>query len=270
MIRFLLLVAALTLAAPALAQRAGVTPGIVSEQEIRTAILTAQQAPDFRASDMQLEVYRTLRAAGVVLSSAEAFEMGDSARVRGNSFEAAAAFALLGSDDPEYLRNEGLIAHAQEQARQDRRSGMDQSIAAAQKRCSPQMWADVAEFMAGGGDDERAIEFYEHALNFRESDPAQFGDAEIDRRAAEASRITGRSIVFHRLELVQQRSGVSGWGPKQLTPAELVLVKLNYGISLYRLKRVAEARATWAAIDGNAAAGILAKAWIGIADRSAN
>ena len=48
------------------------------------------------------------------------------------------------------------------------------------------------------------------------------------------------------------------------------LVK-NLDIAAEKLNiSVAEARATWAAIDGNAAAGILAKAWIGIADRSAN
>ncbi|MEQ1785328.1 MAG: hypothetical protein ABMA14_28615, partial [Hyphomonadaceae bacterium] len=79
----LLLVAALFLALPAGAQQSNAPVSAEQQAAQRASILAATQKADFKRSRQLLEVYRTLRAAGVTLTSAEAFEMGEYARYRG-------------------------------------------------------------------------------------------------------------------------------------------------------------------------------------------
>ena len=105
----LLLAAAMFLAAPAIAQQSNAPLNLEQQAALRGSILSATQAADFKRSKQILEVYRTLRAAGVTLTSAEAFDMGECARARGLSGEAADAFALLKSDDLEYRENGALL-----------------------------------------------------------------------------------------------------------------------------------------------------------------
>jgi len=90
MSRILLLLAALMLAAPASAQATRSALGAEREAELRASILAAVAAPDFRSVTMQLEVYRTLKEAGVTLSSAELIDMAEQARKRGLPGEALA------------------------------------------------------------------------------------------------------------------------------------------------------------------------------------
>ena len=76
----LLLAAAMFLAAPAIAQQSNAPLSLEQQAALRESILSATQAADFKRSKQLLEVYRTLRAAGVTLTSAEAFDMGEYAR----------------------------------------------------------------------------------------------------------------------------------------------------------------------------------------------
>ena len=275
MIRSLLLIAALTLAAPAFAQEAGAPLSIEREREVRVSVYAAAQAPDFNNSRMWLEVYRTLRGAGVALTSEEAFSMGEQARMRGLAVESFEAFSLLQPDDPKYLQNERLIAHMRADALTDRQSGVEKSVEAARQRGSGDFFMIVAQALAGQGDHKRAVEHYELGLS-RINRKQQIasrgppGEAERAAWAAGQAKAHGRSIAFYELAAKQDPDVVFGYEPDQFPGVDLARCQLNYGISLFRLNRVADARAEWASIEGNAAAMILAKAWIDIADRSAN
>lgn len=90
---------------------------------------------------------------------------------------------------------------------------------------------------------------------------------DIEKLAAEASRAHRRAIEFYRLELGGDQYAAD-LAALKLSPAELAVTQLNYGISLFKLKRVTEARATWSAISRSAAVEILAKVWIDLADNN--
>ena len=261
----LLLAAAMFLAAPAIAQQSNAPLNLEQQAALRGSILSATQAADFKRSKQILEVYRTLRAAGVTLTSAEAFDMGECARARGLSGEAADAFALLKSDDLEYRENGAFIEHVQRNAALDRDGGVEKSADLARRRNDDYFSISVAEAFAGQGEFDRAVPFYETALSHNLP-----GKNDVDARAAEASRLYQRSIEFYQLEFKERPCGWSGSAPLRFCPDELATAQLNYGISLFKLKRVDEARATWSAITGSPCVEILAKAWIDIADRSAN
>jgi len=281
MLKRLLIVTALTLSSPAVAQPVGSGMSREAQEQARTAIFAATAAPDFRRYQILLEVYRTLRAAGVMLSPAEAFEMGEAARQRGLPIEAAEAYGLLLPDDPKYRHNEGLIAHIKEQAGLDRAGGVERSAEIAMQRNDADYLGIVAEAFAAQGEFGRAIPLYERALGFKVSDPTmskvddptKWSDAYIAKQASELARLHGRDASFYSVELQQRRAGLLGPEPstsEEFTLADKARIQLNYGISQFRLQRVDQARATWSAITGSPCVEILARAWLDIADRSVN
>ena len=277
MLKRLLVVAALTLPSPAVAQPDGSVMSREAQEQARAAIFAATAAPDFRRYQILLEVYRTLRAAGVTLSSAEALEMGEAARMRGLPIEAVEAYGLLRPDDPEYRRNERLIAAIQVQAQEDRNGGVEKSVEPAKKRASGEPLNYVAQAFAGQGEHERAVELYQLALGRMQmaSDKQVASDrqptaAERAAWASKQAKARGRSVEFYELEAKLNPGVVFGADCYQFSAIDLALAQLNYGISLFRLKRVAEARAVWNEISGNKAVEILADAWIDIANRSTN
>ena len=252
----------LMLAAPAVAQQD--TPPLNAQQErdAREAILQATLTPDFEDSRMLLEVYRTLRAAGVTLSPAETFAMGEQARLRGLPGEAAQAFALLSADDEEFRQNIALIDAVRRQAEYDRDRGLERSAEAASRKTSGEAVILVAEAFAGHGNYGRAIELY--LIGLAEGQPAAIDPAELEARAAIASKEYRRAIEFYRLgiPLVQLR--------ERFTPTEMALGQLNLGIAQFRLNQIDAAQATWLSIAGNTAVAVLAKIWIDLARSSAN
>jgi tetratricopeptide (TPR) repeat protein len=281
--RLLLVAAALFLVAPAMAQQSNAPLSVEQQTALRASILSATQAADFKRSKQLLEVYRTLRAAGVALTSAEAFDMGECARMRGNPNEAVIAFGLLTKDDAEYRQNIVLIKHMQEQAAQDRATGIEEGFRIVQGRTDPWSFGVYGEVFAAVGLHARAIPIYERAFGFTVSDPTalkvndptKLSDADIARLASEAARLHSRDVSFYSVELQQRRAGLLGVAPKpftsgEFTPADKALIQLNYGISLFRIGRIADARATWSAIGCSPTVENLAKAWIDIADISEN
>lgn len=277
----LLLVAGLFLAAPAVAQQSNAPLSLEQQTALRASIMAATQTADFKRSKQGLEVYRTLRAAGVTLTSAEAFDMGECARMRGNANEAVSAFGLLTKDDVEYQQYILLIKKMEEQAAEDRATGIEEGFRMLQGRTDAWSWGVYGETFAAVGLHARAIPLYEHALGFKVSDstklkandPTKLSDADIAKQAAEAARLHGRDASFYSVELQQRRAGLLGPEPftsEDFTPADKARIQLNYGISLFRIGRIADARATWSAITASPSVEILAKAWIDIADRPAN
>lgn len=258
----LLLATILMLAAPAVAQENNRPLSAQQELDARVAILQATLAPDFDDSRMLLEVYRTLRAAGVTLSAAEAFAMGEQARRRGLPGEAAQAYALLSADDKEFHQNIALIDAVRRQAEYDRDQGLERSAQAASRKTNRQAMILVAEAFAGHGNYGRAIELY--LIGLAEGQPAAIDPAELEAQAAIASKEYRRAIEFYRLGIpsVQLR--------ERLTPTELALGQLNLGIAQFRLNQIATARATWSSIHGSAAVEVLAKTWIDLARGSVN
>lgn len=227
MSRFLLLLAALMLAAPASAQTPRAAPDAESEAELRASILAAVAAPDFRAVTMQLEVYRTLNAAGVTLSSADRIAMAEEARKSGLPAEALAVVSpLFPGDVPlnqEAAEYKVTFEHLRRWVDRERSGELEQMALAAASRRTPRAWLYTADSFASHGHFERAVEFYVLGLK------------------------DGRYV-----------------GPNDLRQDELAMAQLNYGIALFKLNRLDEARATWESIQGDAA-GILARAWLDIA-----
>lgn len=275
----LLVVAALTFTPPAFGQPVDAPLSAGQEQALRASVFVATQAPDFKRGTMLLEVYRTLRGAGVTLTPDEAFEMGEMARWRGNAAEASTAYALMGSDSAEYRKNKYLIADMAKRAEEDRRGEVERSYEAAGKRANSAPALDtVAQAFAAQGDHARAVEIYEqviaiYAAALKNTPPIETyppSEAEIKAWAAAQAKSNGRAVQFYLVEAQRNPNVMFGRLPDQVTWTDLALAQLNYGISLLALKRVEDARATWSAIHGSAGAEILAKAWLGIADRSAN
>lgn len=267
----LLFVAAVFLAAPAIAQQSNAPLSAEREQELGTLIFAATQAPDFKRSKQLLEVYRTLRAAGVTLTPSEEFEMGNEARKHGLAIEADEMMSSAAQRDESIRQaNELLIRYMTEAAKRDRETGLEASARMLAGRADWFPYFSVAEAFAGAGDHARAISLYERALEFTVSEPTKLSDADIAKLASEAARLYGRDASFYSVELQQQRSGLLGVASDAFTPADKAQVQLNYGISLFKLKRMDEARATWSAIAGSPTVEILARAWLDIADRSAN
>jgi len=258
----LLLATVLMLAAPAVAQENNRPLSARQERDARVAIQQATLAPDFNAERMLLEVYRTLRGAGVTLSSAEAFAMGERARWRGLPGEAAQAFSLLSADDEEFRQNIALIDAVRRQAEYDRDRGLERSAEAAGRKTSGHAMILVAEAFAGHGNYGRAIELY--LIGLAKGQLAAIDSAKLEARAAIASKDYRRAIEFYRLgiPLVQLR--------ERLTPTEVALARLNLGIAQFRLDQSDAARATWSSIQGSTAVEILAKTWIDFARSSAN
>lgn len=258
----LLLATILMLAAPAFAQENNPPLSAQQERDVRGAILKASLAPDFDHRRMLLEVYRTARAAGVTLSSAEAFAMGDEARSRGLPGEATEAFSLLSAEDEEFRQNTALIEAVRRDAEQDRDGDLERSAEAANKRTTGHAMIVVAQAFAGHGNYERAIDLY--LIGLAKGQPGAIDPAELEARAATASKEYRRAIEFYRLGIptVQLQ--------EQFTPAEVALAKLNLGIAQYKLNQIDAARATWSSIRGSNAVEILAKIWIDLASGSAN
>lgn len=258
----LLLATILMLAAPAVAQENNPPLSAKQERDARGAILQATLAPDFDDGRMLLEVYRTLRAAGVTLSSAEAFAVGERARWRGLSGEATEAFSLLSADDEESRQNTALIEAIRRQAEQDRDGDLERSAEAANRRTSGHAMILVAEAFAGHGNYGRATELY--LIGLAKGQPGAIDPAELEARAATASKEYRRAIEFYRLSIpaVQLQ--------EQFTPAEVALAKLNLGIAQFRLNQIDAAHATWSSIQGSDAVEVLANIWIDLASASAN
>lgn len=260
MSRFLLLLAALMLAAPASAQTPRAAPDAESEAELRASILAAVAAPDFRAVTMQLEVYRTLNAAGVTLSSADRIAMAEEARKSGLPAEALAVVSpLFPGDVPlnqEAAEYKVTFEHLRRWVDRERSGELEQMALAAASRRTPRAWLYTADSFASHGHFERAVEFYERSIF-----PEQLRlSTDILTRAAELARAHRRAIEFYVLGLKDGRYV----GPNDLRQDELAMAQLNYGIALFKLNRLYEARATWESIQGDAA-GILARAWLDIA-----
>ncbi len=198
-----------------------------------------------------------LRGVGVTLSPAEAVAMGEAARKRMLPAEALEAYLLLDADSEAFDRSAGVIEFVRTSADRDRDGDIERSLEAARQRNDVHIWVIVAQLFAGQGDHARAVEVYEVALRL---DGASNDDA--DSRAAEAAQIYGRAIEFYRVEFAQHPCGWSGSAPRRFCPAQLALAQLNYGISLFKLGRVDDARATWTSITGSPAVEVLAQAWI--------
>jgi len=146
------------------------------------------------------------------------------------------------------------MEHLRDNADEDRHGGLERSVEAARHRNQPQPrpWLLVAQAFAGQQDFERAVEFYELAIF-----PAQTRlSTDLATRAADLARAHRRAIEFYLLALRDRRY--------DLRLEELAMAQLNYGIALFKLNRLDEARATWETIQGDAA-GILARAWLDIA-----
>lgn len=262
--RSLLLAVALILSAPAHAQQPGAGLSLQRAEQVRSSILAATHAPDFEKERMQLEVFRTLKGAGVRLSDVEAIEMAETARARGLPIEAVAAAAQLFDYgvplSPQAAEYTVVMELLQRQALWDRTDGMERSAKAAEGRESGWPMIHIAQEFAADGQYERAIDLYTRGLARNPFTPTE---AEIAAEADADSRAHRRAIEFYKLGKPPRR-----W--EQLNVAQEATAMLNLGIAQFEMKRVDEARATWAAIKGNRAVETLAKVWIDLADASAN
>lgn len=246
------------LAMPAAAQQ----PGLRAEQErgARALVNAATQAIDFDERLMGLDVYRALKGAGLELSTSETIAMAREAFSRGFPAEAEAALvALFPAGEPrdaEAAGFESMAENIRRAAAQDRNGGLEDTVASAEYQYSAQLWITTAEAFAGADDHVRAVEYYLRGLILH--DPTA---SELEAIATRASQEHRRAVDFYRLAL----------GPDRhvMTPPQLARVRLNLGISLFKLGRVQEARTTWASIEGNLAVETLAQVWIGVADRAA-
>lgn len=258
MVRLGFFLAAMLLAAPAVAQQSELRAE--QEREVRASVMVATRAADFDENLMELDVYRALRGAGVTLSTAEMIAIAKDAFARGYSAEAEAIASTLFPDgvprDTEAAGFEDMAEQIRRGAAEDRDGGLEDTVAAAEGRYSADLWIVTAQAFAGADDHARAVEYYRHGLMVHDPDELQ-----LESMATKASRDHRRSVEFYRLALGPDR--------RALTPARLALAQLNLGISLFKLGRVDEARATWGSIEGSAAVEALAQVWIRVADRAA-
>jgi tetratricopeptide (TPR) repeat protein len=240
------------------------TPAFAQQRDLRAEIMSATQAYDFDRPSMALEVYRTLRGAGLTLSNAEMIGMAEEARMRGLPVEAVSAAEPLFPDGVpagdaaiEYAK---IMESLRRQAAVDLARGLEDGVKAAEKRASRDVWFPIAQAFAGSGKNERAVAFYYRAL----TPDSSLTEDSIPARAEELARAHRRAIEFYLLELRQQLEKP----PAEVNKNKRGIIMLNLGISLFRLGLVDEARSVWMAIEGDGAVAILAAVWIGLADRT--
>jgi tetratricopeptide (TPR) repeat protein len=140
----------------------------------RMLIERSRKEKNYRSSDAALDVFRALVGAGVKLKSDEQYAMGDAARNRGLSIEAANAWdVLVKANDPLAIKNKGLIDATKATAAKDKATGLAASEATAPTRASGEPFADTAEAYMAAGNYAKAIELFNKGLTKGEMDPGK-------------------------------------------------------------------------------------------------
>ncbi len=198
----------------------------ILNQEIywKPLIERARREPTFKGNDAQLDVYRTLDAAGVKLAPEAKLEMAELALNRGMAIEAERIFAPLfkdgtvgGAGDKNADRNKRLYAKAQADAKFDREGGLEQSEKDAATKPTGEVYAITGESYMSAGNYEKAIEVMKKGLE-----------------------------------------------KGQLEPGTQELVKLRLGIAQYKAGQKDAARQTWSEVKGDNGSGWLARVWTAI------
>ena len=140
----------------------------------RMLIERSRKEKNYRSNDAALDVFRALVGAGVRLKSDEQYAMGDAARNRGLSIEAANAWdVLVKANDPLAVKNKGLIDATKATAAKDKATGLAASEATAPTRASGEPFADTAEAYMAAGNYAKAIELFNKGLEKGEMDPGK-------------------------------------------------------------------------------------------------
>lgn len=150
-----------------------IAPTMGNETYWRNLIERAKREPNYRPNDAELDVYRTLQAAGVKLKPDELFQMAEAARKRGIAIEAASLWDNLAKVDAAMAtKNKALIDSVKKQAATDKASGLAASEAAAATRVDGKPFGLTAEGYMAAGQYAKAVELFEKGLAKGEMDPA--------------------------------------------------------------------------------------------------
>lgn len=193
----------------------------------KALIQRAEKAPKFSRIESELDLYRAQVAAGLKLTDAEQFRMGEAAYSARLPAEAEIYMKPLadkgyigGPNDKNATRNKKLWTDIQTQAKAEKGGGIEGSIKDAEKASTGAVFADVGEAYFGLGDYAKAA------------------------------------------ELIQK--GIDKGGMK---PEELANAQLRLGIAQYKGGQKDAAKKTWAAIKSENGAQELGKVWTLIANK---
>jgi len=201
-----------------------VAPILNKEIYWRPLIERTKNEPKYKSNDALLDVYRSLDAAGVKLSTKEQQEMGEMALNRGMAIEAEKVWAPLfkegtlgGASDANAERNKKLYARAQADAKEDKAGGLAQSEKDAANKPTGDVYAITGESYLAAGDYPKAV------------------------------------------ELIQK-----GLAKGQMEPGAVELAKLRLGIAQIKAGQKDDGRKTLSEIKGDNGSAWLAKVWVAL------
>lgn len=202
-----------------------VAPILKKEVYWRPLIERTMKEPKYKSQDAEVDVMRTMKAAGVQLQTKELTEYGEFAYNRGSAIEAETVLEPLvksgeygGPKDPKGERDKKLYASIQADAKADKAGDMAKSEADAATKATGEQLVAVGDAYLGAGNYAKAV------------------------------------------EVIQK-----GIAKGQLEPGALELAKLRLGMAQFKAGQKDDAKKTWATVKGDNGSGWLARCWLAIA-----
>jgi hypothetical protein len=156
-----------------------VAPILNKEIYWRPLILRAKNEAKYKKDEALLDVYRTLEAAGVTLTTEEQLDMGEIALNRGMAVESERVLAPVmkaGVTGPDADRSKRLFAKAQQDAKADKAGGLEQSEKDAAAKPTGDVYAVTGESYMSAGNYAKAIELMKKGLEKGQLEP---GDEQL-------------------------------------------------------------------------------------------
>ncbi|HEX5007484.1 MAG TPA: hypothetical protein VFV70_10255 [Hyphomonadaceae bacterium] len=156
-----------------------VAPILNKEVYWRPLIMRAKNETKYRKDDALLDVYRTLEAAGVKLTTDEQLDMGELALNRGMAVESERVLSPLmqaGVTGPDAERSKRLFTKAQQDAKADKAGGLEQSEKDAAGKPTGEVYAVTGESYMSAGNYSKGIELMQKGLEKGQLEP---GDEQL-------------------------------------------------------------------------------------------
>jgi tetratricopeptide (TPR) repeat protein len=145
----------------------------------RPLIMRTKNESKYRKDDALLDVYRTLEAAGVKLTTEEQLDMGELALNRGMAVESERVLSPLmqaGVTGADADRSKRLFTKAQQDAKADKAGGLEQSEKDAATKPTGEVYAVTGESYMSAGNYAKAIELMKKGLEKGQIEP---GDEQL-------------------------------------------------------------------------------------------
>jgi tetratricopeptide (TPR) repeat protein len=145
----------------------------------RPLIMRTKNEAKYRKDDALLDVYRTLEAAGVKLTTEEQLDMGELALNRGMAVESERVLSPLmqaGVTGADADRSKRLFTKAQQDAKADKAGGLEQSEKDAATKPTGEVYAVTGESYMSAGNYAKAIELIKKGLEKGQIEP---GDEQL-------------------------------------------------------------------------------------------